>query len=88
MLSIRVNAVTGAKSIFILELDYAGIAEVGSVPDEHIQPFVMIEVPRFLFPFARSIISTMVVESGFPSILLNPVDFAEIYQQTMRQTKN
>jgi preprotein translocase subunit SecB len=57
-----------------------------NVPQDHIQPIVMIECPRLLFPFAREIVATGVRNGGFPPLLLDPVDFVALYQQRMAQT--
>jgi preprotein translocase subunit SecB len=57
------------------------------VPAETLQPIVMIECPRLLFPFAREIVATSVRNGGFPPLLLDPVDFVALYQQRAAQTK-
>jgi preprotein translocase subunit SecB len=43
----------------------------------------MIECPRLLFPFAREIVASAVVNGGFPPLLLDPIDFVALYQQKM-----
>ena len=58
---------------------------IQNVPQEHLQPMVMIECPRLLFPFAREIIATAVRNGGFPPLLLDPVDFVSLYHQRMAQ---
>ena len=45
----------------------------------------MIEVPRLLFPFARSIVANVVSEGGFPPLLIQPVDFVKMYRLTAEQ---
>jgi preprotein translocase subunit SecB len=47
------------------------------------QPVVLIECPRLLFPFAREIIATSVRNGGFPPLLLDPVDFVNLYRQRL-----
>jgi preprotein translocase subunit SecB len=54
-----------------------------NIPPDSLQPFVMIECPRLLFPFAREIVATAVRNGGFPPLLLNPVDFVDLYRQRM-----
>lgn len=85
ILNIEVNATAGSSTLFIAEIAYAAIAEIKEVPEEHLHPFVMIEVPRLLFPFARAIISTVISEGGFPPLLIAPIDFVDMYRQTMAQ---
>ncbi len=52
------------------------------------QPLMMIECPRLLFPFAREIIATAVRNGGFPPLLLDPIDFVALYQQRMAQQRS
>ena len=56
-----------------------------NVPPESLQPTVMIECPRLLFPFAREIIATATRNGGFPPLLLEPVDFVSLYRQRLAQ---
>ncbi len=74
------------RTIFEVELQYAGVCQVSSaVPQEQISPLVMIEGPRMLFPFARGIIANATRDGGFPPLLLNPVNFVALYQQMAQQ---
>ena len=84
-LSVDVNATVGDSTLFITELKYAAIATVGEIPEDHLHAFIMIEIPRLLFPFARSVVANAVNEGGFPPFLLQPVDFVEMYRQTAEQ---
>ena len=81
-LHVRVNATAGSTTLFIAEIAYAAIAEIGEIPEEHLHAFIVIEVPRMIFPYARSILSGMISEGGFPPLLIAPVDFVEMYRQT------
>jgi len=71
--------------LFRLELDYAGVFRIQNVPKESLNPIVLIECPRLLFPFAREIIASTVRSGGFPPLLLDPVDFAGLYRQKMNE---
>jgi preprotein translocase subunit SecB len=73
--------------LFAFDLTFAGVFRVQNVPKESLQPLVMIECPRLLFPFAREIVATAVRNGGFPPLLLDPVDFVSLYQQRMAQTQ-
>ena len=64
---------------FMVELAYAGLFALRNVPDEALPPFLMIEAPRLLFPFARQVISDAVSSTGFPPLMLDPIDFASAY---------
>ena len=85
-LHIRVNATAGSTTLFIAEIAYAAIAEIGEIPEEHLHPFIVIQVPQMIFPFARSILSGMISEGGFPPVLMAPVDFVEMYRQTVERS--
>jgi preprotein translocase subunit SecB len=71
--------------LFAFDLTFAGVFRLQNIPKESLQPVVMIECPRLLFPFAREIVATAVRNGGFPPLLLDPVDFVALYQQRMAQ---
>ena len=68
---------TGAH--FVVDLSYGGLFALRTVPQEAFPPFLMIEAPRLLFPFARQVISDAVSGMGFPPLMLDPIDFASAY---------
>ena len=69
--------------LFSFELVFSGIFRIQNVPPESLQPIVLIECPRLLFPFAREIVATTVRNGGFPPLLLDPIDFVGLYRQRM-----
>jgi preprotein translocase subunit SecB len=71
--------------LFAFELTFCGMFRIQNVPQEHMQPLLMIECPRLLFPFAREMVATAVRNGGFAPLLLDPVDFVAMYQQRMGQ---
>ena len=71
----------GADTMFKFELNYAGVFRVENVPTQQIQPAVMIEGPRLLFPFARQIIAEAVRNGGFPPLYIDPIDFNALFLQ-------
>jgi preprotein translocase subunit SecB len=79
LLFIRAEATVDDSPVFIVELTYGGVVQVGGIPEEEIKPVVLIEGPRHLFPFARSIVSNAVRDGGFPPLLINPIDFGTLY---------
>ena len=70
-----------AEPAFIVELSYAGVFILENVPQDLIQAILLIECPRILFPFARNIVADLTRDGGYPSLLLKPIDFAELYRQ-------
>jgi|SRR5580704_15199055 preprotein translocase subunit SecB len=75
----------GNDTLFKFELNYAGIFRVLNIPESDMQPVVMIECPRLLFPFARQIVADAVRNGGFPPLYIDPIDFAGLFRQRMAQ---
>jgi preprotein translocase subunit SecB len=69
--------------LYSFELVFAGVFRILNVPADSLQPFVLIECPRLLFPFAREIIAKAVGNGGFQPLLLNPIDFVDLYRQRL-----
>ncbi|VBB69285.1 Protein export cytoplasm chaperone protein (SecB, maintains protein to be exported in unfolded state) [invertebrate metagenome] len=86
-LSFHIKSVLEDKVAFIIELIYATIVSL-NVPREHVQPLVMIEVPRLLFPFARSIVADVSRDSGFPPLVMAPIDFVSRYRQQLEERQH
>ena len=80
--SLVMNAKGGTDDdlMFNVELTYCGVFRIQNVPQEHLHPFVLIECPRMLFPFARQIVAEAVRAGGFPPLMIDPIDFAALYQ--------
>lgn len=87
-LKLEGKAESAGNVLFAFDLTFAGVFRVQNVPAETLQPLVMIECPRLLFPFAREIVATSVRNGGFPPLLLDPVDFVALYQQRVAQTQS
>jgi preprotein translocase subunit SecB len=81
VLKIEVRAEAEGQTAFIVELSYAGLFGLRNVPAEHVQPFLLGEAPRLLFPFARRVVADTIRDGGFPPLLLEPIDFAALYMQ-------
>jgi preprotein translocase subunit SecB len=78
-LKLTARAMRDNDAVFHVELVYGGLFQVVGVPEQDLEPVLMIECPRFLFPFARRIIADLTGEGGFPPFMLEPLDFAGIY---------
>ena len=79
VLKIDVTAKSDNGTHFIIDLSYAGLFAFHNFPDEALAPFLLVEAPRLLFPFARQIVAETVQNLGFPPVLLDPIDFAAAY---------
>src|SRR5579871_3876534 len=71
------------ETLFKFELSYAGVFRVENFPQEQVQPVVMIEGPRLLFPFARQIIADAVRGGSYPPLYIDPIDFHALYLQRL-----
>ena len=78
-LKIEVTARSEQGVHFVVELSYGGLFGLQNIPEEALQPFLLIEAPRLIFPFARQIVADAVMNTGFPPLLLDPIDFASAY---------
>ena len=78
-LKINAEARTEDATAFVVELVYAGLFGMRNVPDEALEPFLVVEAPRLIFPFARRIVADCTRDGGFPPLLLEPIDFAALY---------
>jgi preprotein translocase subunit SecB len=85
VLKIEVKATHEGQVAFLVDLSYAGLFGMRNVPAEAIEPFLLAEAPRILFPFARRILADAVRDGSFPPLMLEPLDFAGIYQAQLEQ---
>ncbi|WP_284946233.1 protein-export chaperone SecB [Acidisoma cladoniae] len=65
--------------VFLAELSYAGIFTLTGIPENQIEPVLLVEGPRLLFPFARNILADVTRDGGFPPVLLGPIDFLAMW---------
>ncbi len=79
-LKLTVNSKQDNEPVFHIELLYGGLFQINGVPEEHLEPVLLIECPRYLFPFARRIIGDLTGDGGFPPFMIEPLDFAAVYQ--------
>ena len=77
----------GDKSIFLIESTYSGLVQLeGETTDEEDKKrTLLIDVPTLLFPSVRALITRLTSESGFPTFTMQPVDFAQLYEQKQQQ---
>jgi preprotein translocase subunit SecB len=80
-LVIKAEARHGDEVLFLVDLTYGGVMTVQNVRSEMLQPVLLIEGPRLLFPFARRIIADVTRDGGFPPLMLSPIDFVELYRK-------
>ncbi|MBS0559204.1 MAG: protein-export chaperone SecB [Proteobacteria bacterium] len=74
-----------AATVFVAELTYAGVFTLSGLPENAIEPVLLVECPRILFPFARNILADVTRDGGFPPVLLQPIDFVALWQSRRAQ---
>jgi preprotein translocase subunit SecB len=87
VLTVTTTATLGDKTVFLVEVQQAGIFQIRNLPRESIEPVLGVTCPNILFPYAREAVSDAVVRAGFPPFLLAPVNFEALYQQRMQQAQ-
>jgi preprotein translocase subunit SecB len=86
-MKVNATAKIGDSTRFIVELDYVGVFEITNVPKEHMHPFLFIECPRQILPYARRVISDVTRDGGYPPLMLDNVDFAALYRQKLDEMR-
>ena len=87
VLQITAHAQHEGKPVFLVELSYAGLFTFIGIPQDAMQPALLIECPRLLFPFARRIVADVTRDGGFPPLLLAPIDFLALYRNGQAQAR-
>lgn len=85
LLTLSATAESEGSVLFNAELVYGGVFRVEGFAREHMLPVLFIECPRLLFPFARQIIADATRNGGFPPLMIDPIDFARMFQQRMAE---
>jgi preprotein translocase subunit SecB len=85
ILELNAQARAGETAVFVLELTYGGVFALANIPADSLQPLLLIECPRLLFPYARRIVSDATRDGGFPPLMIDPIDFVALYRRRMQQ---
>ena len=87
VLKLNATAKSGEETVFLAELSYGGVFKLANIPQESLQPLLMIECPRLLFPFARRIIADATRDGGFPPLMIDPIDFVSLYRSRLQRAQ-
>jgi preprotein translocase subunit SecB len=79
LLTVTVTAKVGEKTLFLVEVGQAGIFVIRNVPQADLDPILGIACPNILYPYVREVVSDIVTRSGFPPVVINPVNFESLY---------
>lgn len=81
----KAHATNQTGTIYQLEAVYAGIFRIKNIPEEALEPFLLINCPALIFPYLRRLASDLTREGGFPPLLLDPIDFAGLYMRRKQE---
>jgi preprotein translocase subunit SecB len=87
VLTINATARAQEEPVFLVELAYGTVVTVKNTPAEMLTPLILVETPRIVFPFARAIIANATRDGGFPPLMINPIDFAELLRRQQAETQ-
>ena len=85
VLTITVTAKVKDKTMFLVEVQQAGIFQIRNVPEADMDPVLGIACPNIIFPYLRETVSDIVTRAGFHAVILNPVNFEALYHQGKQQ---
>lgn len=85
VLTITVEAKENDKTVFLIELQQAGLFEISGYAEEQLSAIVGSFCPSTLFPYSREAIATMVQRGGFPEFVLQPINFDALYMQAQQK---
>jgi preprotein translocase subunit SecB len=88
ILKIEATARSQSGVQFVVDLSYAGLFGLRNIPEDALGPFLLVEAPRLLFPFARQVIASAVQDAGFPPLMLDPIDFGAVYMAQAQAQQN
>ncbi|PID77697.1 MAG: protein-export chaperone SecB [Deltaproteobacteria bacterium] len=80
-----VNKGDADKTLFIIEVEHAGMFYLNNIPDEHMNMVLAVDCPTMLFPFTRQIISQVSVDGGFVPFQMEPINFLALFQNSQKK---
>ena len=80
-IQLNIQARSGEEPVFLIELTYGGVFGLANIEPEHVQPLLLIECPRLLFPFARRVVADCSRDGGFPPLMIDPIDFVALFRR-------
>ncbi len=79
VIEFKAHATNKDGTIYIMECVYGGLFKLQNIPEQALEPFLLINCPTILFPFLRRLVADITREGGFPPLLLDPIDFGGLY---------
>jgi preprotein translocase subunit SecB len=85
VLTLTVDAKDDDTTLFLVEIQQAGIFEIAGYESEELSAIVGSFCPNILFPYAREAIASIIQKGGFPEFVLQPINFDALYMQSRQQ---
>lgn len=87
VLTVTVTATVGEKTAYLVEVQQAGIFSISGLNEQSEHAAINTLCPHTLFPYARRVITDLVADGGFPPLVLQPINFDQIYAQRMQEAQ-
>ena len=84
-IDLKAQATNAAGVIYDFEVIYAGLFQIEGLPEQSLEPFLLVNCPALIFPFVRRLAADITREGGFPPLLIDPLDFGALYMQRRQQ---
>jgi preprotein translocase subunit SecB len=81
----KARAVSKAGTIYDLECVYAGLLQIESMPQQMLEPFLLVNCPALIFPYLRRLVADLTREGGFPPLTLDPIDFGSLFMRRQQE---
>jgi preprotein translocase subunit SecB len=85
-LAVTNKSKSSGDALFLLDLEYAGLFQIGGLTEQQLRPYLLTECPRITFPFVRRIVSDVTRDAGFPPLTIETIDFASLYRKGLKDT--
>ena len=79
-LSVTATVTSQEKTVFIAEIEHAGLFHLKNIPAEHLDRVLAVECATLLFPFTRQIVAQTTIDGGFVPLLMDPINFLAMYE--------
>lgn len=86
-LHIEASATSEDKTLFVVDLTYAGVFALFNIPEDEYKALLAIHCPSMIFPFARKIVADVTQDGGFQALMIDPIDFAALFHRKMAESE-
>ena len=85
VLTVTITAKTKDKTLFLIEVQQAGVFQIINIEEAEMLPILNIVCPNVIFPYMRETVSDIVTRAGFPPVILSPVNFEALYNESKQK---